>query len=103
MDFASMRPRLLSRGKPPRLPQASVRHPGFNEAATVKSRKDMGGTQMKWCDFRASMRPRLLSRGKIASLACIFRTRDSFNEAATVKSRKGPPGKQYPNNPSKLQ
>ncbi len=60
---ASMRPRLLSRGK------TTYVLPGAETPA-------------------ASMRPRLLSRGKSGRELGIDRGRPGFNEAATVKSRK---------------
>ncbi len=85
---ASMRPRLLSRGKTGVISTAASTASRFNEAATVKSRKDtFSGDDV--CFVRcASMRPRLLSRGKRAETPRLGCYQDGFNEAATVKSRK---------------
>ncbi len=62
-----MRPRLLSRGKPRGKWPKAGHSAGFNEAATVKSRKELverdAGTGRD-----ASMRPRLLSRGKVPGI-----------------------------------
>ncbi len=66
---ASMRPRLLSRGKSTSGRSTRRVALGFNEAATVKSRKDLARRAYATVHTPASMRPRLLSRGKGARTA----------------------------------
>src|SRR5258708_19987803 len=60
--FASMRPRLISRGNRPVTGGGKGGGNGFNEAATDQSRKYRSGGSRP-TSIPASMRPRLISRG----------------------------------------
>ncbi len=86
--IASMRPRLISRGKRSFFSAPSGASSGFNEAATDQSRKAARGRAGAAGVRAASMRPRLISRGKSAQIGCNTKKESCFNEAATDQSRK---------------
>ena len=82
--LASMRPRLLGRGRTRTAAMVAQSAWGFNEATAVRPWK-AGSCRPTPLPWKASMRPRLLGRGRITLFAGQTGAGKCFNEATAVR------------------